>query len=234
MSIIDILLNRYKALIEALDSRGREQFFDSADFPWFERFEANWLGIRSEFDHLVDVKHGLPAFSDISERQRKINENSWKVFFIKMYGWKVRQSEPLCPLTCRLVAQVPEIRTAFFSILGPGARIKPHVGPFKGVLRYHLGLIVPENPESCRIRVGDQERSWREGEGFVFDDTYLHEAWNASETSRVILFIDFDRPLPAGLAIVNKTILKALKYLHPGVWEARRKNRMFMKNYAGT
>ena len=33
--------------------------------------------------------------------------------------------------------------TAYFSILEPGTKIKPHNGVYKGVLRYHLGLIVP-------------------------------------------------------------------------------------------
>ena len=30
-----------------------------------------------------------------------------------------------------------------FSILAPGKRIPPHDGPYKGVLRYHLGLDGP-------------------------------------------------------------------------------------------
>ena len=46
-----------------------------------------------------------------------------------------------------------------FSILAPGKRIPPHDGPYKGVLRYHLGLIVPDAPvEQVGIRVGDQIR----------------------------------------------------------------------------
>ena len=32
--------------------------------------------------------------------------------------------------------------TAFFSILAPGKHIPPHRGPYKGLLRYHLGLQV--------------------------------------------------------------------------------------------
>ena len=48
--------------------------------------------------------------------------------------------------------------------LSPRKHILDHRGPYKGVLRYHLGLIVPEDAESCRIRVGEDIRHWEEGE----------------------------------------------------------------------
>ena len=45
-----------------------------------------------------------------------------------------------------------------FSILAPGKHIPPHDGPYKGVLRYHLGLVVPDAPvERLGIRVGGRD-----------------------------------------------------------------------------
>ena len=75
-----------------------------------------------------------------------------------------------CPETARLLKSVPGIKTAFFSILKPHAHIPEHRGAYKGVIRYHLGMIVPKPEEACRIKVGGQTAHWREGEG-VFSTT---------------------------------------------------------------
>ena len=46
-----------------------------------------------------------------------------------------------------------------------------------------------------KIRVGNDFYSWREGRGLHFDDTFNHEVWNDTEGYRVVLFVDFARPL---------------------------------------
>jgi len=102
------------------------------------------------------------------------------------------------------------MKTAFFSILAPGKHLPPHRGPFKGVLRYHLGLIVPKPEVSCGIRVADETRHWKEGESLVFDDTYMHEAWNNTNRDRVVLFMDFVRPLRFPASLLNWVLLNAI------------------------
>jgi aspartyl/asparaginyl beta-hydroxylase (cupin superfamily) len=42
--------------------------------------------------------------------------------------------------------------------------------------------------------VGNEQREWREGEAWVFDDTIEHEARNGSDRSRVVLIFDVWRP----------------------------------------
>jgi hypothetical protein len=59
----------------------------------------------------------------------------------------------------------------------------------------------------CRIRVGDDYQSWEEGKGMVFDDTFNHEVWNDSDHQRVVLFVDFIRPLRFPVNILNKFII---------------------------
>jgi len=83
------------------------------------------------------------------------------------------------------------MKTAFFSILSPDKHIPAHKGPFNGVLRYHLELIIPEPKEKCRIRVHDQFNEWDEGKSLIFDDTYEHEVCNDTDGFRVVLFVDF-------------------------------------------
>ena len=75
--------------------------------------------------------------------------------------------------------------------MAPGSHIAPHHGWVTTVYRAHLGLVVPGK---CALRVGDEVRSWQEGEVLVFDDTAEHEAWNHAATARTILLVDFSRP----------------------------------------
>ena len=41
----------------------------------------------------------------------------------------------------------------------------------------------------------------------VFDDTLEHEAWNETAGVRVVLFVDFVRPLPWPLSTFNQLLL---------------------------
>ena len=93
---------------------------------------------------------------------------------------------------------------AMFSILAPRSHIPSHRGPYKELLRYHLGLIIPSPRSGCRLRVADEVRSWQEGKSLIFDDSYSHEAWNDSDCHRVVLFVDFVRPLPFPLSTLNR------------------------------
>jgi aspartate beta-hydroxylase len=78
-----------------------------------------------------------------------------------------------------------------FSLLRPGAHIAPHNGYTNVRLICHLPLIVPGH---CTLRVGNETRSWREGELMIFDDSIEHEASNGSSELRAILLFDVWRP----------------------------------------
>ena len=75
-----------------------------------------------------------------------------------------------------------------FSILEPGKQLPPHRGPYNGVLRLHLGLMVPEPREALGIRVENALYRWQDGEAVIFDDAFEHEAWNRTPHTRVVLF----------------------------------------------
>ena len=99
---------------------------------------------------------------------------------------------------------------AFFSILAPGKHIPEHRGKHKGLIRYHLGLRVPEPKEACRIRVDNTITHWEEGKSLIFDDTYYHEVWNDTDGYRVVLFLDIERPFNFPLSWVNAAVSKLL------------------------
>ena len=55
-----------------------------------------------------------------------------------------------------------------------------------------------------------ETRHWEEGKSLVFDDTYMHEAWNDTSSDRVVLFMDFVRPLRFPGSLVNWFLLNAI------------------------
>src|SRR5260221_17061 len=46
----------------------------------------------------------------------------------------------------------------------------------------------------CGIRVAGEERCWVEGECIFFDNSFEHEAWNKSETRRLIFAVYLAHP----------------------------------------
>jgi beta-hydroxylase len=159
-------------------------FYSNDQFPFTMALEQNWLVIRQE---LLRLKEG--QFLDWPEKH--LYGEGWSVFGLYAYGLRLDKNCKLCPETARVVEQIPDLVTAGFSHLKPNTHIKPHRGHPEGVLRCHLGLLVPED---CGLRVGHETRSWQEGKCLVFDDTVEHEAWNRSDKSRVVLLLDFRAP----------------------------------------
>jgi ornithine lipid ester-linked acyl 2-hydroxylase len=162
----------------------RKTFYEAAEFDFALHLEANWEKIRQELAALKG-EH----FIDWSERY--LYKEGWQTFGLYAFGVKIDKNCRLCPETTKLVENIPGLVTAGFSALAPGTHIAPHTGYPDGVLRCHLGLVIPEN---CALRVSDTSRSWQEGKCLVFDDTLEHEAWNKSDRTRVILLLDFKAP----------------------------------------
>lgn len=198
------------------------EFFDPARFDWVPTLEAGWPLIRAELDAVMRGHGQLPNLQDISEDQKHITQDSlWKIFYFYGYGCRSDENCARCPETTRLIEAVPAMRTAFFSILSPGKHINAHRGPYKGVIRYHLGLMVPKSPGRCEIRVGNSYSGWQEGKSIMFDDTHSHEVWNDTGEMRVVLFMDVDRPMRLPGRIMNRIAFTLIK-LSPLVQRAHR------------
>lgn len=181
-------------------------------FPHLREFEKNWRIILKEVQQILEHREAIPLFHDVSPDQHKISTGqNWRTFILYGFGEKLEKNCAQAPETARMLAAVPNIQTAWFSILSPGYHIRAHKGVSKGILRVHLGLIIPKNAEKCRIRIGDAIKVWRPGEIFVFDDTYEHEVWNDTKEERVILLFDFDRPMRFWGRFVTKLFIRIMK-----------------------
>ena len=216
-------------LFGAFSTVGNRPVHDPSQFPWTTMLEAHWREMRDELDAILEHREALPSFHDIAEDASTISQDdNWKTFFLYGYGEKAEENCARCPRTTEIIEQVPGMTTAFFSILSPGKHIPAHRGPYKGVLRYHLGLKVPEPAEQCRIRVDDQIVHWEEGDSMIFDDTYNHEVWNETDGERAILFLDVKRPMHEPMATVNDLVLRTLRHT-PVVQNARANQKQWSK-----
>lgn len=187
---------------------GNPAIYDKAAFPWVAEIEREWRTIRAELERVLARQDELPAFQSIAADVRSISrDRGWKTFMLTAYGLVSEANIRQCPETWRIVRKIPGLKTAMFSIFEPGKHLPPHRGPYNGVLRLHLGLIVPEASDRLAIRVGREVRHWREGEALVFDDAYEHEAWNHTDKTRVVLFVDFVKPLRFPANVLNGLLL---------------------------
>ncbi len=198
-SLTTRLFMRVVAWVERLNLRystvGNPPIYDKAVFPWAKEIEKEWPAIRSELDSVLTRQEDLPGFHEISSDVATISQDrGWKSFLLCGYGFRSEANIARCPETWRVCQKIPGLLTVMFSIFEPGKHLPPHRGPYNGVLRLHLGLIVPEPRDQLGIRVENEIYRWREGEAVIFDDAYEHEAWNYTPHTRVVLFVDFLKP----------------------------------------
>jgi len=200
------------AVVERLNLKysrvGNPAIYDNAFFPWTAEIEREWRSIRTELDRVLTRKEELPGFHELATDVSTISQDrGWKTFLLAGYGFKSHANIRQCPETWRICQKIPGLITVMFSILEPGKHLPPHRGPYNGVLRLHLGLIVPEPREQLGIRVEKEVYRWKEGEAVIFDDAYEHEAWNRTPHTRVVLFVDFRKPLSFPANFLNWLLL---------------------------
>jgi beta-hydroxylase len=225
------LQNAFESVLVRASIHPDAPVYDNALFPWVEGIEREWTRIRAELDGVMQRREEMPGFQDIIKEVGTINtDQNWKTFFLMGVGMQCGENAGRCPETMRILRTIPGITTAFFSILSPRKHIPHHRGPYAGVLRLHIGLLVPEPREQCRIRIADQIHHWSEGRCLIFDDTFNHEVWNDTDGYRVVLFVDFERPLRFPFNWINHWVMN-LAPLAPFLREAHDKHRKWEKQF---
>ena len=182
-------------------------WFERSLFPWYEELESRFRVIRDELlavmhdgDELVpflDSPVNVQGLPFIGSTGASVEEPQWNAYFFHRHGVRYDAHCAQCPTTAAALDAVPIVRIrdhapeCLFSVLSPGAHILSHRGVTNTRTVTHLPLIVPGNGA---LRAGGEARAWQEGRCFSFDDTFLHEAWNHSDKTRVILLLDSWNP----------------------------------------
>ena len=185
-----------------------------SNFPAGRRFAESWEGLRDEAFSLASTFERIPRFHEIMRQQTEISANDgrdWRVFVAKAYGTGISRNLAHCPILAGLLDAHPEIVSATYSYLAPGKHIPVHRGPFRGVLRFHLGLSMPldENGNlGATLWIDGVPRRLADGDTLLWDDTYPHEVMNATGKVRVALLLDVYRPgMPIDLAVLSSFLI---------------------------
>jgi beta-hydroxylase len=210
---------------------------DFSDYPELRALDLAYPAIRRECLAVLAQRARLPDVRRLGGvyTDTAMHRIGWKALLLKSCSAAVPHNGALCPETHALLARIPCAYNAFLSVLEPGQHIAAHFGYYKGLLRYHLGVEIPNDnaDRRCWIRinfdphdharrdrrliVNGRKRYWHNGRAFMFDDTYLHDACNGSDAVRVVLFVDVVRKLPAPLAWFNALCLWAAYRVEPAL-----------------
>jgi aspartyl/asparaginyl beta-hydroxylase (cupin superfamily) len=165
-------------------------FYEPEEFEWAKPLEAAYPVIKDELMNVLN-QDGKGFASYMTEHQTRVQ--GWNTFNLFFFGKKNEENCARCPRTTEILESLPRFERdhIMFSALNPHKRITPHTGPINGIIRAHLGMVVPKG---AYIRVGKDERTWEEGKLLVFDDSFEHEVWNHSDFVRIVLFINFWHP----------------------------------------
>ncbi|WP_052236237.1 aspartyl/asparaginyl beta-hydroxylase domain-containing protein [Candidatus Protochlamydia amoebophila] len=152
---------------DTYDQSGHCQFL-SGNWTVFPIYFGNYSG------------HGMEVSAGLTLEQREQILDSLPIRF---------------PKTTALLKHFSSINFVALSRLHPHSDLAPHRHNNPLSFICHLGLIIPAE-EQCGLKVKDQTFIWKKpGDGIVFNDNLEHSAWNHSNEERIILYIDFRRPL---------------------------------------
>lgn len=173
--------------------KGNEPFyFDKKKFPWVGQIESQWTVIRDELMALI--REHEDSMVPYPNREMTSKPNQWKTFGFMFWTIKSSENCEKCPQTWEILRSVPNVLAGSFNLLAPHTTIKPHQGDTNAIIRCHLGLVIPASAPQCAFRVGNEIRSWKEGEIHMFCDAHNHTSWNNTGSNRYIMVLDIMRP----------------------------------------
>uniref|UniRef100_A0A7S4BQD6 Aspartyl/asparaginy/proline hydroxylase domain-containing protein n=1 Tax=Chrysotila carterae TaxID=13221 RepID=A0A7S4BQD6_CHRCT len=194
-----------------LRSLRSQPFYDAGELEWAPDLLAIFSEIKAEVEQMRQPTRGAErnAWDSVGSKHDEGDRHlaqggAWTELVLLNSDVKVaasaRSNRKRCPKTSSFLNNLEAaadlarrgIGECTFSSLAPGTHLQPHCGGSNVRITCHLPLIVPEG---CSIRVGDEVRTYREGELLVFDDSFEHEVWNKHPTKhRVVLLIRLWHP----------------------------------------
>jgi len=200
--------------------RGPHELDVATCFPAGVKFIGAWTTIRDEALAVAQRMPTIPRFHEVMQEQADISaadDRDWRVFVLKAYGAEIPENMARCPALSAVLRDSPEVLSATISFLAPGKHVPRHCGPFRGIMRFHLGLSMPlaaDGRLGSVLVIEDKEYRIGNGCGLLWDDTYPHEVWNRSDQVRIALLLDVWRPgMPADMRLLSHLIVSGIRFL---------------------
>lgn len=209
-----IVAKPFNLLSRSLDSSTNDVFV-STKFKLGEDIKSRWKDIRDDYKNQIQKKNKNNIYSRWERKPQRFWEGWYNVSY-RLFGHDHPNFAKMNPTLYSLIKDHPEIHTASISCLTPGKNIDPHEGPYEGLIRYHLGLDVPDN--DCFIQIKDSRHYWKNGEPVMFNDCHTHFVQNPKtdkngipvKHDRLILFLDVKKTFKSRLLnFLNELNLKS-------------------------
>jgi aspartyl/asparaginyl beta-hydroxylase (cupin superfamily) len=199
--------------------------YDTSSMEWCKRMRSSYQTIADEYSAYVASGYYIPANKEVDPLPQPLISMKchWRVAILRLFYHDTPVINHF-PRTAHLIKSIMNdfnIDAPFImiSILEPGAGLAPHVGYYKGVLRYHLGLSIPLTSSSlheidslplCHMKVDNHTHVWSNGGDILFDDCYVHEVRNRTNQPRIILLMDIPRPFhrQGWASLLNRIVLR--------------------------
>ncbi len=201
------LFKLFHQILSRVDSRKRKPIHQvSPDFA--TELLLNFKDVKLVWEQLKESDGIIKPIDQISNDQKELNRSKkWDALILYAFGNKNRKVLKSAVFFDRFIQKYADsITLVMFSILKPGMQLQKHTGNNHHVLRYQL-VIENTGYEKTGLVIDNNTLVLKEKEFVVFDDTFEHEAWNNSNTNRVVLIIDFIKPFPFGLRWMNKLMI---------------------------
>ena len=185
-----------------------------AYFPSAGSFVRNWEGIRDEAKTLVPDLQSVPQFHELMPRQYRLSpdQKEWRMFVVQAYGLEIAANMRRCPRLAALVNASPDVQTACLSFLSPGKQVPTHTGPFRGITRFYMGLVVPLDDQGrpgVVLTIDGAEYRLGNGDWLLWDDTYPHSVRNCTGQWRIALLLDVYRAgMPGPLRTLTNAVIR--------------------------
>lgn len=169
--------------------------------PYVEPFEETLHDLSADDPKRTDLPDGKIA-----------TKEAWTAFFLYRGGVWNEDNALKWPTARKVIEMTPYAPGhGLCSILEPHSLINLHTGGCNMILTCHLPLVVPP---ACGLQVGLEQRLLEDGQLLVFDDSFLHRAWNKSASRRINLLWEVWHPELSDIEI------RALSVLYPMLVDA--------------
>lgn len=219
-----LLKDRIAAAVVAQNNKLLDWYYtngplvDTKSFPWTREFRENTDVFVEEYNQYLERFHDPVLYSDqIPEVSEGIDQQrKWKTIMLRVFNVDT-DCASFFPNTMALLKKAP-CSVAMFSVFEPRAKLLPHTGVTKGVLRYHLALKTPEDHDKCFLGIKNKEGkehriAWEKGHDYMFDDMFRHWTANNTDETRVVLFLDIERDIDSWiLRQFNKWSMSAITH----------------------
>lgn len=121
----------------------------------------------------------------------------WQAIRLQRMGEWNEENMIKFPKTSRIIQglNIPlAVRGVMFAKQNSRTGVKPHSDGRNFILTAHLGLRIPQDSKNCYIKVGTEQKEWKQNEVLIFDTSFVHETSNDTDEDRYVLIIDFWHP----------------------------------------